>query len=95
MKRTLFSFTLLLSLLPAACLARPSVSRDGTVVRLQNEQVSVEYDLAIDTTWHQLAFYNPDAKAEIKVINNEADGLAILRIDSVENAIVDWSLSLK
>ena len=50
MKRTLFSFSsLLLLLLPDACLARPSVSRDGTVVRLQNEQVTVQYDLATGT----------------------------------------------
>ena len=34
------------------------------------------------------------AKAEIKVINNEADGIAVLSIDRTENGTVDWSVSL-
>jgi hypothetical protein len=33
------------------------------------------------------------AKAEIKVISNEADGIAVLSIDRTENGTVDWTIS--
>ena len=54
------------------------------------------YKLVIATNGRQpAACFAQGAKAEIKVTNQEAGGIAVLNLDAKENATVDWSVSFQ